>query len=98
IHVLEDAEAVEDAGGLGREVLATDLGAWELRLVEEEHRPAALGEEDGGGAPRRARADHDGVVGRHAFTLTAHRRSRGTYRRTSTRARPARAQSPRTSS
>ena len=65
VHVLEGAQAIQDASRLRREILAADLRPGKGRLVEEQHRPAPLGEENGSGAPGRTRAHHHHVMGGH---------------------------------
>ena len=72
VHRLEHAEPVEDPRGLGREIFAADLWAREAGLVEERHRPAALGQQDGRRRARGPRPHHDDVYDLHGFTLTAH--------------------------
>src|SRR5262249_61842391 len=82
-------EPWEGARGFGGGVLATDLGPGEGSLVEEGARPAALGEQDGGGPPRRPRSHHDHVHRRHRLVRTAHCRMKATWWTTRTSKSPA---------
>jgi hypothetical protein len=77
VHRLEHAQAIEHARALGREVLAADLRARELRLVEECHRPPALGQQDRGRAAGRPRAYDDDVGAVHPLARTAQKRKYG---------------------
>ena len=77
VHVLQDAQPVEQTRGLGREVRAADPRPRECRLVEKRDAHAALGEQDGRGGSRRAGPDHHDVRARHRLLRTANCRRSG---------------------
>src|SRR5262249_30824451 len=66
---LERAEPVEEPRRLRAQVLAADLRARKARAIDEPHRQALLGEEDGGRRAGRTGADDDDV-GRHENTAS----------------------------
>src|SRR6266508_2968517 len=75
VDCLERAQAVQQAGRLGAQILAADFRAWKPRAIDEANREAVLGEEDGRGRPRRPGADDDDVC-RHDRTASMRPRTR----------------------